>query len=105
MQHYKRNIGEFLVRADQFRSKYLKHRNFLIILSFVVGAISGLAAVLLKVSVQMAEHRVSTWNHLFHNKAITALFPLLGIGISLVLLKRLFKGRLARGVGFIVDSI
>jgi CIC family chloride channel protein len=105
MQHFRRNISEFLIRADQFRSKYVKHRNFLILVSVIVGAISGLAAVLLKVTVQMAEHRVSVWNHLFHNKVLTAFFPLIGAGISLVLLKRLFKGRLARGVGFIVDSI
>ena len=105
MQHFKRNIGEFLVRADQFRSKYIKKRNFLMALSLVVGTISALAAVLLKVSVQMVEHNVDGLNSYFHDNWLTALFPLVGVGISLLLLKRIFKGRLSRGVGFIVDSI
>lgn len=105
MQHYRRNIGEFLVRADQFRSKYIKKRNFLMVLSLIVGIISALAAVLLKVSVQMVEHSVERVNSYFHDNWLTAIFPLVGVGISLLLLKRIFKGRLARGVGFIVDSI
>jgi len=53
----------------------------------------------------MVEHHISAWNHTFQNKGITALFPLAGIGISLFLLQRVFRGKLARGVGFIVDSI
>ncbi|RYE21789.1 MAG: chloride channel protein [Sphingobacteriales bacterium] len=105
MSYYRRNISEFLVRTDQFRSKYIKKRNFLIVLSFVVGIISALAAVLLKVSVQMVEHSVEKLNHYFHDNWLTAMFPLVGVGISMLLLKRIFKGRLSRGVGFIVDSI
>ncbi len=105
MPHIRRNISEFLVRADQFRSKYIKKRNFLIILSVVVGIISALAAVLLKVSVQMVERSVERINHYLHDNWLAAIFPLIGVGISLLLLKRIFKGRLSRGVGFIVESI
>ncbi|MBW7913295.1 MAG: chloride channel protein, partial [Taibaiella sp.] len=36
---------------------------------------------------------------------LTALFPLLGVGMSFILLKRIFKGRLSRGVGFILNAI
>ncbi|MCB0700637.1 MAG: chloride channel protein [Chitinophagales bacterium] len=36
---------------------------------------------------------------------LTAIFPLIGVGISLILLKKLFNNKLKRGVGFILRSI
>ncbi len=102
---FQRFLGRFLVRAEQIRTKYIRHRNFLIILSVIVGLSAALAAVFLKISVGFAEERVAHLNDLMHSNWLTAFFPLIGVGISLLLLQRLFKGRLQRGVGFIVESI
>jgi len=105
MDHYQRNVGKLLVRIDRLRSKYIRHRNFLIVISFIVGIVSALAAVALKVSVQFVEERVSQLNTLMKSNWLSAIFPLIGVGLSLILLKRIFKGRLTRGVGFIIETI
>jgi chloride channel protein, CIC family len=105
MDHYQRGVGKLLVRIDRLRSKYIRHRNFLIVISFVVGIISALAAVALKVSVQFVEEKVVVLNTAMKSNWLTALFPLAGVGLSLLLLKRIFKGRLTRGVGFIIETI
>jgi CIC family chloride channel protein len=105
MAYFKRNVSEFLVKADQFRSRHIKQRNFLMVASFVVGVISALAAVLLKLSVQFAEHNAERLNKLLHSNTLSAFFPLVGVGLSMFLLVRVFRGRLTRGVGFIVDAI
>lgn len=98
-------VSRWLVKAEQFRTRYIKHRNFLIILSVIVGLSAALAAVFLKISVEFAEKRVSRLNDMMHSNWLTAFFPLAGVGISMLLLKRVFRGRLQRGVGFIVESI
>ncbi len=105
MDHYQRNVGKLLVRIDRLRSKYIRHRNFLIVISFIVGAISALSAVALKVSVQFVEQRVVQLNTWMGSNWLSAIFPLIGVGISLILLKRIFRGRLTRGVGFIIETI
>lgn len=100
-----KQFSRFLVRFEHLRTRYIRHRNFLIFASFIVGLVSGLAAVLLKISVQFAERRVEKMNELMHSNWLSALFPLIGTGISLLLLVRVFKKRLKRGVGFILESI
>ena len=98
-------FGRFIIKAERLRSKYIKHRNFLIMVSVIVGALSALAAVLLKLSVQFVEHKVTQLNDLMNSNALSAAFPLVGTGLSFLLIYKVWGGRLNRGVGFIVQSI
>jgi chloride channel protein, CIC family len=102
---YKWQQRRLLVRLGVIRTRYIRHRNFLLFISFIVGLLSGLAAVLLKLSVQFFEHRASRLNDSMGSNWLTAVFPLIGTGISLLLLTKVFKGRLQRGVGFIIEGI
>jgi len=95
----------FIIKADHLRAKYIKHRNMLIFLSFTVGMLSALAAVLLKISVQFVEHRVIKLNDMMNSNWLSATFPLIGTGISFFIIYKIWQGRLNRGVGFIVQSI
>lgn len=94
-----------MVKLGQYRSKYTSHRNFLILLSFIVGVIAALAAVLLKITVQFFEHRVDTMNNWMNSNWLSAILPLLGTGISFLLLTRFFRNKLSRGIGFIIHNI
>ncbi|AWO00808.1 chloride channel protein [Chitinophaga alhagiae] len=94
-----------LVKIGRYRTKYTSHRNFLILLSFIVGVMAALAAVLLKITVQFFEHRVDAMNNWLDSNWLSATLPLIGTGISLLLLTRFFRNRLSRGVGFIINSI
>lgn len=105
MGRYQKSFGRLLIRIDKLRTRYIRHRNFLIIVSFIIGALSALAAVLLKLLVGFVEHEAHRINDLLNSSWLTAIFPLIGVGISLLLLRNIFKGRLTRGVGFIIRSI
>lgn len=105
MSNYRKNSGRILIKLEHIRTKYVRHRNFIIFISFIIGVLSALAAVFLKVLVGFVEHQASRLNNFMDSNWLTAIFPLIGVGISLILLKRIFKGRLSRGVGFILNSI
>lgn len=105
MAPYQRQISKLLIRLDSVRTKYVRHRNYLMVISFIVGTLSALAAVFLKISVQFVEERAHQLNTLMGSNWLTAIFPLIGVGISMLLIRNVFKGQLSRGVGFIVDSI
>lgn len=98
-------INRLLVTLGQYRSRYTSHRNFLIFISFIVGVVAAMAAVLLKVTVQFFEHRVDVMNNWMNSNWLSAILPLLGTGISLLLLTRFFGNKLNRGVGFIIHNI
>lgn len=105
MAIYRKDWGRILIKLEQLRVKYVRHRNFIIFISFVIGLLSALAAVFLKVLVGFVEHQAERLNDFMQSNWLTAIFPLIGVGISMILLKRIFKGRLSRGVGFILSSI
>jgi CIC family chloride channel protein len=98
-------LNRWLIHLGRFRARYTSHRNFLIFLSFVVGVVAALAAVLLKITVQFFEHRVEAMNNWMNSNWLSAMLPLLGTGISLLLLTRFFRHKLSRGVGFIIHNI
>ncbi|WP_109694220.1 chloride channel protein [Chitinophaga deserti] len=95
----------FLVNLGKLRIRYTSHRNFLILISFIVGVMAALAAVALKVSVSFFEHRAEAMNNWMGSNWLSAIFPLIGTGLSLLVLTRFFKGRLSRGIGFIIQNI
>lgn len=105
MTYYQKNFGRLLIRLDHVRTKYIRHRNFIIVVSFIVGALSALAAVFLKLLAGFVEHQADRLNDILGSNWLTAIFPLIGIGISLVILKRVFRGKLTRGVGYILKII
>ncbi|MRG47509.1 chloride channel protein [Chitinophaga sp. SYP-B3965] len=98
-------LNRLLIHLGRFRARYTSHRNFLIFLSFVVGVVAAMAAVLLKITVQFFEHRVEAMNNWMNSNWLSAILPLVGTGISLLLLTRFFGHKLNRGVGFIIHNI
>lgn len=105
MEGYENKFYRLLVKIGRYRTRYTSHRNSLIILSFLVGVVAAMAAVLLKVTVQFFEHRVEYMNNWMNSNWLSAMLPLIGTGISLLLLTRFFGNRLSRGVGFIIHTI
>lgn len=102
---YRKYWGRLLIKLEQIRTKHVRHRNFIIFISFAIGILSALAAVFLKLLVGFVEYRAGKLNDFLGSNWLTAIFPLIGVGISLILLQRVFRGRLQRGVGFILNSI
>lgn len=105
MTYYQKNLGRLLIKLDHVRTKYIRHRNFIIFISFIIGTLSALAAVFLKLLAGFVEHQAHRLNDLLNSNWLTAIFPLIGTAVSLLLLVKIFKGKLTRGVGFILNRI
>ncbi len=94
-------LGKFLI----WKEKHLKHRQFVYILSFIVGILSGLAAVLLKNTVHLVHH------FLLHSAAVGKfnflylIFPLVGIILTILYVKFFVKDNIGHGVSRILFAI
>jgi chloride channel protein, CIC family len=94
-------LGRFLL----WRDKRLGHRQFVYILSFVIGIFSGLAAVLLKNTVHYIQH------FLLHSLSVDKLnflylfFPLIGIILTVLFVRFFVKDKIGHGVSRILFAI
>jgi len=94
-----------LIRIYKWRVKNVDHHNFLLILSFIVGLISGLSAVLLKNTVYYAHYFLTLG---FDNQAGNLLYlayPLLGMAITVIYIRYLVRDNIAHGVSKILYAI
>lgn len=88
-----------------WRLKFVSDRAFLIIMATVVGLTAGLAAVVLKSAV----HEISHWlEHYLVRSEVNYLYlgyPLVGIVLTMLLAKYVFKERMGHGITDILYSI
>lgn len=98
------NWKKVRIRIDHFRARHISHRNFLILTSALVGLVAALAAVALKLSVHFVEEHVSLLKEHTHNSWLSIIFPLIGTGLSMLMLVRVFRKQLKRGVSQVVES-
>jgi CIC family chloride channel protein len=98
-------ISKWLSNLIIWRVRNIPHRNFVLMLSLVVGIFSGLAAVILKNSIHFI-HRFLTegfdltdWNYLY------LLYPMAGILITLLFVRFIVKDDIGHGVTKILYAI
>lgn len=78
----------YVDQLNQYRRSKLSNGNFLIITAVVVGVLAGLAAALLKGLTHHIEHFLQTELHWQYKYYIYLLFPLVGIFLSVLYVKR-----------------
>ncbi|MGD2033867.1 MAG: chloride channel protein [Bacteroidales bacterium] len=94
-------LGRFLI----WRDKHLGHRQFVYILSFCIGIISGLAAVLLKNTVHYIHESLL---HSFPGERMNFLylfFPLAGIVLTVLFVRFAVKDKIGHGISRILFAI
>lgn len=85
--------------------RHISNRNFVIILGGVIGAITGLAAVILKTSVHyLEEFLTGGFSEQLPNFLYLG-FPMLGILITVLIAKYWFKERLGHGITQILYAV
>lgn len=88
-----------------WRLRFISNRNFVLILSGVIGIIAGLSAVLLKTSVHFINHlltgRFATESGHFYY----ILFPFIGLVLTYIVAHFIFKEKLGHGVTSVIYSI
>lgn len=98
-------ISKWLSNLIIWRVRNIPHRNFVIILSLVVGIFSGLAAVILKNSIHFIHQflidgfDLTNWNYLY------LLYPMAGILITLLFVRFVVKDDIGHGVTKILYAI
>ncbi|MEM7550628.1 MAG: chloride channel protein [Bacteroidota bacterium] len=97
--------GKVYVRFLVWRMKHISDKNFVLLLSGVVGAISGVAAVILKQSVHLIEHFLTTSDLFSRYNSLFILYPLIGILLTTLVARYILKESLGHGITNILYSI
>ncbi|SMO66522.1 chloride channel protein [Gracilimonas mengyeensis] len=93
-------LGRILV----WRARHLSQQQFVLILSVLVGFITGLVAVVLKNTTHLIQQLISSNNFSQYFNPYYFVFPIIGIGIT-VLIRRLIKGKIGQGIPSTLFSI
>jgi len=80
-------LKRFLV----WRLKHLNHKQFIYILSIIIGLISGIIAVIIKNSVFFIEEFLTTGIRINWNEYLYFFYPLIGITLVYLFLKYILK--------------
>ena len=95
-------FNDILLRFLVWRIKNIRTRNFVLLLSIIIGALSGVAAVLLKTVVHHIQGFLTGGrfpNYLF----IT--YPLIGLILTILITRYLLREKLGHGIPDIIFSI
>ena len=93
------------VRIHRWRLEHLSERGFLTILSILVGILSGVAAVILKNTVWLTQRVV---NSLVSNEVHNFIYfglPIIGILLSVLVVKYLVRSKVRHGIPSVLHSI
>lgn len=99
------NGSNLLVRFLIWRIKHINNKNFVLILSGIIGVIAGLAAVVLKKTVHFIQDSITEhFTYDFANYLYLA-YPLIGILLTVLLARYILKEKLGHGVTDILYTI
>ncbi len=88
-----------------WRIKHLSNKNFVLLLSGVIGAVAGLAAVILKSTVHGIQYYLTSGFAVNYQNYLYLSYPLIGILITVILAKYVLKEQLGHGITSILFSI
>lgn len=95
----------FLDKINDWRSRHINNKTFLILVAIVVGLVAGLAAIVLKIVVHNIQRLLQV---ILENPSFNFLlfiFPLIGILLTVFYVQRFRNGKIGRGVSSILISI
>ena len=105
MQYDFKNIN-FITKSINWVHEKTSEKQFLIFASILVGISAGLAAVILKFFVFFIKHYLVEGYFLKLNfKYLYLILPLIGIGLTVLIIKYFFKNQINRGNTFILFAI
>jgi CIC family chloride channel protein len=94
-------LSRFLI----WRVKNIKERQFVLILSFLVGVISGLAALVLKNTIHFTHHFLTHRLHVESANLLYLAYPAVGILLTVLFVKFFVKDNIGHGVSRILYAI
>ncbi|MEQ8810716.1 MAG: chloride channel protein [Imperialibacter sp.] len=97
--------NDVLLKFLIWRLRNISDKNFILILAGIVGAIAGIAAVVLKSSVHFIQRLLERNFYLYDINFSYLVYPLIGIVITLVISKYVLKEKLGHGITHVLYSI
>jgi len=94
-----------LNKINNWRSRHISNKTFLILVAIVVGLVSGFAAIVLKLIVHTIQHLLQVILENPSYNFLLFIFPLIGILLTVFYVQRFRKGKIGRGVSSILISI
>lgn len=97
--------NRFIIKLFRWRIKHIKDRQFILILSMIVGIASGFAVVIIKNAVHLIQNMLTAgfssrgFNYLY------IVFPAIGILIVVVFVKFILKRRVGHGIPIVLYAI
>lgn len=88
-----------------WRLRYISNRNFVFILSGIVGIVAGLAAVLLKESVHWLNHALTDDSQVVTGNYYYVILPAIGLVLTYITSHFIFKEKLGHGVTSVIYAI
>jgi CIC family chloride channel protein len=98
-------IHAFLQRPVLYLKEKLPTTQFFVLSSILVGLSSGFAAVTLKYLVHSIERLVTYYSNIYEEFFVFALFPLIGIFLTVLYIRYALKRELKKGTADIVHAI
>lgn len=99
----KSEIKKILIRLNIWRINHISESNFILILSLIVGVVSGLAAIILKTAIHWSIEMVD-WL-ILNGGIVFVVFPFAGIIICYLFVKYVIKDNISHGVTRVLYSI
>lgn len=94
-----------LLRLQRWRLKNISHRNFLLVVSFFVGLISGLSAVVLKNAVYYTHYFLTKGFDTEAGNLLYLAYPLFGMALTVLFVKYFVKDNISHGISKVLYAI
>ncbi len=98
-------VSALLKQFYIWRLKHIKHRQFVLILSLVIGLLSGLAAVLLKNTVHFTSTTIISSLEQKNAHYLFLMYPFIGILLTVIFIKYFVKDNLGHGISRVLYAI
>lgn len=95
-------------RSDKFhlwRKKHIQDKHYILFLCVIIGILAAIAAVVLKTAVHYSEGWVHSLVGAYNKNWLFLIFPLIGIIITVIYVKKIVKDDISHGVSRILYSI
>jgi len=99
------NSKRYLSKLVAWRISNISERNFIYLLSIVVGVFSGVAAFVLKNLIHFVAEKLTNWLTIDGISYLYLIYPLIGIFLTVLFIKIFVKDNIGHGISKILYSI
>ncbi|MDD4991138.1 MAG: chloride channel protein [Paludibacter sp.] len=97
--------NSWYLRMLHWREVHVKQRNFILILSFVVGVFTAIAAFLLKTVIHFIQHLITEGSSHYNLNYWYLIFPVIGIFITSLFVRKIVKDDISHGITRILYAL